>query len=141
MDRRAAIRKLKELERRVLHRTTTDARVQQATCDVYTWVTEHTEAWNDHWVEESRPSPYEAFPKLPYLASIFEIIDGERTVWIEKSRDMMLSWACVAYLTFNVMTVAQRTALFQTQTEKKAIQLVDYAKCLYRRQRPELLAA
>ena len=38
------------------------------------------------------------------------------------------------------MKVPQRTALFQTQTEKKAIQLVEYAKCLYRRQSAELRA-
>ena len=122
-------------------RASLDAQVQQATRNTFTWVTEHTETRNDHWVEEGRPSPYEPFPKLPYIAYIFEIMEAERIVWIEKSRDMMLSWCCVAYLTLNVMKVAQRTALFQTQTEKKAIQLVDYAKCLYRRQSTELQAA
>jgi hypothetical protein len=143
MDRRAVIRKLQELEGRQRQReqSTTDARVLQATSDVYTWVTEHTETRNGHWVEEGFPSPYQRFPKLRYVAAIFEIMEAERIVWIEKSRDMMLSWCCVAYLTLNVMKVAQRTALFQTQTEKKAIQLVDYAKGLYRRQSTELQAA
>ena len=141
MGHRDRKRKLEQLERRILQRSSTDARVREATCDVYTWVTEHTETWNDHWVEEGRPSPYEPFPKLPYFRDIFEILATERIIWIEKSRDMMLSWACVAYLSLNVMKVPQRTALFQTQTEKKASQLVEYAKCLYRRQRPELRAA
>ena len=68
MDRRAVDRKLEELERREQQRSTTDARVLQATRDVYTWVTEHTETRNDHWVEEGFPSPYQRFPKLPYLA-------------------------------------------------------------------------
>jgi len=141
MQRRSLISKLQKLERTILQRSSTDSQVQQATRDAYTWVTEHTETWNDHWVEERRPSPYEPFPKLPYLRDIFEIFETERITWIEKSRDMMLSWACVAYLELNVMKVPQRTALFQTQTEKKAIQLVDYAKCLYRRQKPDLQAA
>jgi len=118
-----------------------DPRLQEATCDAYTWVTQHTETWNEHWVEEGRPSPYERFPKLPYFAAIFEILDAERIVWFEKSRDMMLSWTCVAYLTLSVMKVPQRTTLFQTQKEKKAAQLIDYAKCLYRRQSSELQAA
>ena len=93
MDRRAVIRKLQELERRQRQRerSTTDARVLQATSDVYTWVTEHTETFNDHWVEERLPSPYRCFPKLPYVAAIFEIMKAERIVWIEKSRDMMAS--------------------------------------------------
>jgi hypothetical protein len=122
-------------------RASLGARVQQAKRDAFTWVTEHTQTRNDHWVEEGRSSPYEPFPKLPYFAPIFEMMEAERIVWIEKSRDMMLSWCCVAYLTLNVMRVPERMALFQTQTEKKAIQLVEYAKCLYRRQSPELQAA
>ena len=141
MERRTVIRRLKELERRLQQQSTTTTGLQKATRDVYTWVTEQTETWNDHWVEEGLPSPYQRFPKLSYFAAIFEIMEAERIVWIEKSRDMMLSWCCVAYLTFNVMKVPQRTALFQTQTERKAIQLVEYAKCLYRRQSPELQAA
>lgn len=54
---------------------------------------------------------------------------------------MMLSWACVAYLTLQVMKVSERQVLLQTQKEKKAVQLVDYAKCLYRRQDDFLLDA
>ena len=46
----------------------------------------------------------------------------------------MVSWACVAYLTLKAMTIPECGVLFQTQKENKAIQLVDYAKCLYDRQ-------
>jgi hypothetical protein len=142
LGQRALIKKIEaKVERRLLQRSSNNDRVQQATRDPYTWVTGHTETWNDHWVEEGRRSPYERFPELPYFTALFEIMEAERIVWVEKSRDMMLSWACVAYLTLNVMKVARRTALFQTQTERKAIQLVDYAKCLYRRQSSELQAA
>ncbi len=128
-------------ERHRQQQSSNHRRVQEATRDVFIWVTEHTQTWNEHWVEENRPSPYEPFPKLPYFRAIFECLEAERIVWFEKSRDMMLSWACVAYLTLNVMKVPQRTALFQTQKETKVIQLVEYAKCLYRQQSPELQAA
>jgi len=138
---RSLVSRLNALERRISG-TSSSTLVRHATRNVYTWVTEYTETKNDHWVEEGRPSPYERFPKRAYIAAIFEFLGSEeRVVWIEKSRDMMLSWSCVAYLLFNVMTVPQRSALFQTQTEKKAIQLVEYAKCLYRRQHRELQAA
>ena len=51
-----------------------------------------------------------------------------------KSRNLMVSWACVAYLTLKAMTIPECGVLFQTQKEIKAIQLVEYAKCLYDRQ-------
>ena len=112
--------------------------VLNAVRDTYTWVTEHTKTFNEHWVEECRTSPYEPFPRYDYLAILFEILDAGRIVWIEKSRDMMVSWACVAYLTLKAMTTPECGVLFQTQKENKAIQLVKYAKCLYDQQ-PDFL--
>jgi len=41
---------------------------------------------------------------------------------------MMLSWACVAYLTLAAMKTPYCGIVFQTQKDKKVIQLVDYAK-------------
>jgi hypothetical protein len=111
-----------------------DDRVRAATCDTFTWVTQYAKTYNEHWVEEGRPDPYEHFPAYPYLEDTFELIDAERVNWFEKSRDMMLSWACVAYLTRQAMTVPFRGVLFQTQKEDKVIQLLEYAKTLYRTQ-------
>ena len=99
-------------------------RVVDAVCDTYTWVTEHTQTYNEHWIAEGRPSPYEPFPRLPYFQPILELLEYERIVWIEKSRDMMISWLCVAYLTLKAMTMLECGVLFQTQKESKAIQLV-----------------
>jgi hypothetical protein len=113
-------------------------RAGEATCDAYTWVTQYTETYNEHWLEEGRPSPYEKFPQYPYLKAAFELMDAERVVWFEKSRDMMLSWACVAYLTMEAMKTPYRGVLMQCQKEDKIVQLIDYAKCLYKRQ-PEWL--
>lgn len=102
--------------------------------DPYTWVTGFTETYNEHWVEEGRPSPYETFPRLPYFGPLFDLFQAERIVLIEKSRDMMVSWACVAYLTWEAMRVPERGIVLQTQKENKVKQLIKYAKCLYRRQ-------
>jgi hypothetical protein len=110
------------------------SRVQEAVRDTFVWVTRYTRTYNEHWVDEGRPSPEEPFPPHPYFKDVFDIFDLERVTWIEKSRDLMVSWACVAYLTLNAMKVPRRGVLFQTQTHDKARQLVRYAKQLYRSQ-------
>lgn len=106
----------------------------QPICDPYDWVAQHTKTRNEHWREEGLPSPYEPFPQCAYFAGLFEAFDRERVVWIEKSRDLMVSWACVAYLTFHAMTVPGRGVLFQTQKEDKVAPLIGYAKCLWEHQ-------
>lgn len=115
--------------------------VEAATRDCFTWATEHTQTYNEHWKEENRPSPYEHFPPYDYFRDLFTILELEQITWIEKSRDLMISWACVAYLTLNAMKVPYRGVIFQTQKDDKVIQLVDYAKHLYRQQDPRIRAA
>ena len=109
-------------------------RVKRAVADPYTWATQHTKTYNEHWVEEGRPSAYEPFPQHQYLAYVFAGIDLNRIIWFEKSRDMMLSWACVAYLTLHAMKVPRRGVILQTQNSEKVKQLVKYAKTLYENQ-------
>lgn len=118
----------------VQHAASLADRAGDATADTYVWATQYTKTFNQHWVEEERDSPYEPFPQLPYFQPIFELLDSEQIWWFEKSRDMMLSWACVAYLLVNSMRFPEREVLLQTQKEDKAVQLVNYAKCLYRNQ-------
>jgi hypothetical protein len=126
------VEKLEQAARSREQRKLDHDRVQHATSDTYRWVTEFTQTYNEHWVEEGRPSPCEPFPKYEYFRHLFDMMDLGRVLFIEKSRDMMASWACVAYFTLPVMTVPERGAIFQTQKLEKAIDLVNYAKCLYR---------
>ena len=122
-------------------RLTPDPRVQAATSDCFTWVTQYAKTYNQHWKEEGRPSPYEYFPPYEYFQDLFDLLDFERITWIEKSRDMMISWGCVAYLTLGAMTVSGRGVLLQTQNKEKVKQLVKYAKTLYETQPSWLKAA
>ena len=88
-------------------------------------------------MEEGRVSAYEPFPpyeEYPHLFDLFELLPAERVHFFEKSRDMMLTWGCVAYLTNKAMVVPAREVLFQTQKEKKVKQLIKYARCLYEQQ-------
>ena len=55
--------------------------MKEATCDPYTWVTQHAKTYNEHWIEEGRPDPYEHFPEYPYFQDVFELIDAERVIW------------------------------------------------------------
>ena len=134
--RRTLQRRIEALRREsVTGHSAEDARLREAISNPYRWATKHTQTYNEHWVEEGRPSPYEPFPqRLPYLEPLFQLFDLERILWIVKSRDMMISWACLAYLTWKAMSTPLCGSVVQTQKEKKVIQLVDYAKCLYRRQ-------
>lgn len=106
-------------------------RAQLATKNAYIFTRFHTKTYNQHWKLEGRTSPYEAFPDKPYFELLFRLLEIERIVWIEKSRDMMISWVCVAFLTLKAMTIPECEVILQTQKEDKAIQLVEYAKCLY----------
>ena len=124
-----------QLERRRRQRSNNADRVRQATRDTYTWVTQHAKTYNEHWHVEGRLSPYEPFPSRearPDLEDAMAILDSdERILWWEKSRDMMVSWACVAYLTLKAMTMPECGVVFQCQKEDKVKQLVKYAKHLY----------
>jgi len=115
--------------------------IRGATDNTFVWMTEHTKTKNEHWKEEGRPTCYEPLPNHPYLQDLFEAIEAEHVVWIEKSRDLMISWACVGYFTLNAMRVPGRGVIFQTQKQEKAIELIEYAKCLYREQDDRLKAA
>ena len=114
--------------------------VAEATGDPYTWVTKYAKTYNEHWEEEGLEA-YSHFPPDPYFQDIFELLDAEPVHWFEKSRDLMLSWALVAYFTREAMTMPFRGVIFQTQKEDKVIQLVDYAKCLYKTQPKWLMDA
>jgi len=132
-------RRLDILENKVMRNSPTRKNVDQsrvilATADTYKWVTEYAKTYNEHWIEEGRPDPYEFFPRYNYFRTTFELLEYERVHWFVKSRDLMLSWSLVAYFTKNAMTVPFRGVLFQTQKEDKVVQLIDYAKCLYKTQ-------
>ena len=82
--------------------------------------------------------PRKPFRHDQYFLYAFATMKLRRITWWEKSRDLMLSWACVAYLTLEAMKTPYCGILFQTQKDKKVIQLVDYAKVLYGNSDPRI---
>jgi hypothetical protein len=94
----------------------------------------HTRTRDSHWRETGATTPYRPFPAKAYFAVVIEQICNQPVLFIEKSRDMMISWLSVGFFTHAAMTNQEREVLFQSQKEDKAAELIDYAKTLYEQQ-------
>ena len=109
-------------------------RVREATASEWNWLRNYTETYNQHWQEEGL-DPYMPFPDKPYFPVIFDFLNAPGKVKpVDKSRDLMISWAIMGWFTLQVMRFPEREVVVQTMEETKAHQLIDYAKTLYRRQ-------
>jgi len=113
---------------------TVDPEIKTAINDPLAWLQQWTRTRDNHWREAGAVSPYRSFPDKPYFRQILDVIQANPVTFIEKSRDMMLSWFCVGFFTHAAMTNNQREVLFQSQKEDKAAELIDYAKTLYDQQ-------
>jgi len=131
VESRAAARALADAK---AHSSRLQPELYEAVIDPLTWLQHHTCTRDSHWRESGASSPYRSFPKKPYFPALIQIFQAEPVIFIEKSRDMMLSWLCVGFFTHSAMTNDQREVLFQSQKEDKAAELVDYAKTLYEQQ-------
>ena len=114
--------------------------VESKVRDPLYWLQRHTQTKDPHWREAGARSPYRPFPDKPYFRPITEALQREPVLFCAKSRDLMLSWLFVGFFTHACMTTPGVEVLFQSQTEEKAAELVDYAKCLYERQDKDLKA-
>src|SRR5262249_28018956 len=109
--------------------------------DPLIWMQKHTQTKDSHWREHGARSPYRPFPDKPYFRRAVQGWQREPVVFIEKSRNMMLSWLAVGFFTHAAMTNPGIEVLFQSQKEDKAFELVEYAKVLYDRQPDDLKQA
>src|SRR5215831_34693 len=130
MDLRSRVKRL-EQQLLVPAEPKLEADTAHALSDPLVWLQRFTRTRDNHWKEARASTPYRPFPDLPYFRRILDVIEQNPVTFIEKSRDMMLSWLCVGYFTHAAMVNKQREVLFQSQKEDKAAELVDYAKTLY----------
>jgi hypothetical protein len=134
-DTRAAARLILQQRKSIGKQTN---RVQQAVADPLYWLQNFTKTKDPHWREAGADSAYRPFPDKPYFRPICEAFQRESVLFIEKSRDLMVSWICVGLFTHVCMTVEGIEVVMQTLKEDKAFELVDYAKTLYGEQ-PDFL--
>ena len=111
-----------------------EARIRELLADPLLWLQKHTKTKDSHWREAGAMSPYRPFPDKPYFRPIVDMFQQEPVLFIEKSRDMMVSWLGVGLFTHAAMTNPGIEVLFQSQKEEKAFELVEYAKVLYHQQ-------
>jgi hypothetical protein len=103
------------------------------------WLMHHTRTRDDHWREMGTP-PYAKFPNKPYFPWLFDGLRNDRRLFVPKSRDMMVSWAVMGYLTWLAQWYGACHILVQTQREDKAKDLVSgtdvpgYVRTLYEQQ-------
>jgi hypothetical protein len=104
------------------------------------WLQNCTETFDPHYLEKKLDSPHRAFPDLPYFPWFFSRLLTKPIVFVPKSREMMVSWAVIAYAVWLCQLFAGVRVLVQAQKQDKASELVrgteppGYARTLYERQ-------
>jgi len=132
-----AERRRREAEREKAERNEEES-VRMMLADPLIWMQKYTQTKDSHWREAGASSPYRPFPDKPYFRSLVELFQQEPILFVEKSRDMMISWLSVGLFTHTAMTTEGIEVLFQSQKMEKAVELVEYAKILYERQHPAI---
>ena len=107
---------------------------QLALMDKYYWLTQCTETEDNQDSEH----PYKPFPRRAYMKPLLDLLDAEPVVLIEKSRTMMASWLVAGFCAHLAFNRSATVVLFQSQDEERAVNLVKYVKCLWKRSLPQL---
>ena len=107
--------------------------------DPWLWASTYTKTYDEHWKEKGKPSPYSSFPDKDYLAHFIRYLLTPTRLFVPKSRDMMVSWATIAYGVWSCQTRARTRVVVQAQKEDKVYDLVGsdpsgYARTLYEQQ-------
>lgn len=109
------------------------------------WLTHHTRTRDDHWREKGT-EPYARFPNKPYMPFLFWRLQNSANLLIAKSREMLLTWAVIGFLTWKAQYHGPVHLMIQTQKEEKARDLVSgldvpgYVRTLYEQQDPWMRA-
>lgn len=75
--------------------------------------------------EHDKTNPIKRFPKKKYLEEALQVIhNGEPVEFIIKSRQLMLTWLAVAYISWHCRFNAHRLAFIQSKKEEDAANLV-----------------
>ena len=109
-------------------------KVEMMLADPLRWLQKHTRTTDSHWREAGAGSPCRPFPDKPYFRPLMEAFWREPVMFVEKSRDLMISWLFVGLFTHKAMTTANIEVLFQSHTYEKSLGLIEYAKVLYENQ-------
>jgi hypothetical protein len=96
------------------------------------WLTHYTKTEDTHWLTKNTAF-LAPFPKKEYLRVVLDYLINSRSIFIPKSREMMMSWLVCSYIAW----MCQWYPVFwvaQTGKEDKVAELIEYARTLYRNQ-------
>ncbi len=97
------------------------------------YLTRHTKTEDKHWAAKGTP-PIAPFPKEEYLQTLVDEYLTHPSVFIAKSRQMMVSWLTCGYITWNCLIKPQIFWLIQSKDEATSAELVEYCRILCRQQ-------
>jgi len=115
----------KELEERAAAREELEKRRIERRCreNPLYWLQNHTKTRDDHW-REKETELFARFPDWPFFPRLFEVMQTERRLFIPKSREMMLSWAVMAYAVWLAQWHGGSQIIVQSEKSAKSIDLV-----------------
>ena len=102
------------------------------------WLTQHTRTEDPHWLAKGT-NFLERFPRKDYLLVVTQCLLSEPALFIQKSREMLMSWLVTGYIAW-MCTTKPVFALAQTGKEDKVAELIEYARILHRNQEPWMQA-
>lgn len=91
---------------------------------------------NNVWTldEHDKENPIKRFPyNKKYLQELSHHLVHERLLFIEKSRQMLVTWTCVAYCLWITMFNTGKRVFIQSKKEKDANEIINRAKFIYKR--------
>jgi hypothetical protein len=96
------------------------------------WATQHTLSEDSHWM--AKGTQFRApFPRKLYLLEVLRLVLSKPTLFIWKSREMLMSWLICMYVTWRCQWFPL-FAVAQTAKESKVAELIQYARILYQNQ-------
>jgi hypothetical protein len=114
---------------------TAELRAREAEKDRYYWLTQCTKTKD----EQDPINPYKPFPtKRPYFRPLFQALDNEPVIFVEKSRTTMISWGVAGWAAHQMFTRPAVGVVFQSEDEDRAVHDVEYIKELWTNSVPAL---
>lgn len=104
------------------------------------WFTRCTYTFDKHWMKKGLASPYNRMELKPYFPYLFHKFLTVMNLFVPKSREMVVTWSLLAYLTWKCQFFPETQVVFQGQKLEKVQDLIvgrdtpGYARTLYERQ-------
>lgn len=108
--------------------------VRRCIASDYYWLTEGTATEDEQNVED----PVRPFPKREYFKLILKVLAEEPTIFIEKSRTMMMTWLTCGRAAHHGFTHPFTGIVFHSKDEDRALHCVKCVKALWRHSDPAL---